>query len=94
MRKKNYRSKIYCKNESFLFFKKNFSITKSVMQDRFALNLSKSLSKGAVGLRDFSLRRHRNFRLNKHQLIFFKKKRIFERKKLSMEIFIEEFKPM
>ena len=49
-------------------------------------------SRGAVALRCFPSRWHRNDRLNTQHLIL-KKKCIFERKKLSMEILMEEFKP-
>ena len=48
-------------------------------------------TRGAVALRYFPSRRHRNDRLNIQQLIL-KKKPIFEKKKLSMEILMEEFK--
>ena len=50
-------------------------------------------TRGAVALRYFLSRRHRIDRLNIQQLIL-KKKPIFEKKKLSMEILMEDFKPI
>ena len=61
--------------------------------DRLNKTLPISITRVAVALQYFPSRRHRNDRLNIQHLIF-KKKGIFERKKSTMEVLMEEFKPM